>query len=178
MLGSCLVVVMVGEKVVGGPGRVFDVSYHHNRIEIFTMDLSLLTRHTFWSQTVGGYFTWMTIYAVNQTMIQRYLTVKDLRTAKLSIWLSGLAITVILSVVAYAGLIIYTRYLHCDPVTAGLVTTKVRNQDLEVLNSDSQILGPAFAAVCDGHPRLSSWFPRFLCRRSLLWSPVHRLGRP
>ena len=30
-------------------------------------------------QTVGGYFTWMTIYAVNQTMIQRYLTVKDLR---------------------------------------------------------------------------------------------------
>ena len=70
---------MVGEKVVGGPGRVFDVSYHHNRIEIFTMDLSLLTRHTFWSQTVGGYFTWMTIYAVNQTMIQRYLTVKDLR---------------------------------------------------------------------------------------------------
>ena len=132
MLGSCLVVVIVGEKVVGGPGRVFDVSYHHNRIEIFTMDLSLLTRHTFWSQTVGGYFTWMTIYAVNQTMIQRYLTVKDLRTAKLSIWLSGLAITVILSVVAYAGLIIYTRYLHCDPVTAGLVTTKVRNQDLEV----------------------------------------------
>ena len=28
---------------------------------------------------MGGYFTWMTIYAVNQTMIQRYLTVKDLR---------------------------------------------------------------------------------------------------
>ena len=92
MLGSCLVVVIVGEKIVGGPGRVFDVSYHHNRIEIFTMDLSILKRHTFWSQTIGGYFTWMTIYAVNQTMIQRYLTVKDLRTAKLSIWLSGLPI--------------------------------------------------------------------------------------
>ena len=100
---------------------------------------------------MGGYFTWMTIYAVNQTMIQRYLTVKDLRwltskvvkmnrfkrlvrtakicikdiykidqlrklvptlfrTAKISIWLSGVAITVILSIVAYAGLIIYTRY--------------------------------------------------------------------
>ena len=104
----------------------------------------------------------MTIYAVNQTMIQRYLTVKDLRffraespknqpiknkfwsdslkkerncgqnhqqkeernygqnrlktkqklsrTAKISIWLSGVAITVILSIVAYAGLVIYARY--------------------------------------------------------------------
>ena len=30
----------------------------------------------------GGYFSWMTIYAVNQTMIQRYLMVKTLRTAK------------------------------------------------------------------------------------------------
>ena len=78
-----------------------------------------------------------------------------IRTAKISIWLSGVAITVILSIVAYAGLIIYTRfrnlaklvyilwlkcvgwqffsflespatnrYLHCDPITSGLVSTK------------------------------------------------------
>lgn len=79
MLFSSLVVVIVGESLVGGAGKVFDVSYDHDRIEIFNLDPSLLTRHTFWSQTVGGYFTWMTIYAVNQTMIQRYLTVKDLR---------------------------------------------------------------------------------------------------
>ena len=88
------------------------------------MDPSLLTRHTFWSQTVGGYFTWMTIYAVNQTMIQRYLTVKDLKTAKTFIWLSGIAITVILSIVAYGGLIIFSRYLNCDPISSGLVSTK------------------------------------------------------
>ena len=72
MLVSCLVVVIVGEGLVGGSGVVFRDSYAYDRIEIFNMDYSLLTRHTFWSQTVGGYFTWMTIYAVNQTMIQRY----------------------------------------------------------------------------------------------------------
>ena len=144
MLISSLVVVIVGEKMVGGPGQVFDVSYHHQRIEIFNMDFSLLTRHTFWSQTVGGYFTWMTIYAINQTMIQRYLTVKDLRTAKLSIWLSGLAITVILSVVAYAGLIIFTRYLHCDPVTAGLVSTKVRIEEYSSLSSSKFLIRTSY----------------------------------
>ena len=79
MLVSSLVVVVVGERLVGGAGKVFETSYLHHRIEIFNLSPSLLTRHTFWSQTVGGYFTWMTIYAVNQTMIQRYLTVKDLR---------------------------------------------------------------------------------------------------
>ena len=54
MLFSSLVVVIVGETIVGGPGTVFDVNYKKQRIEIFNMDLSLLTRHTFWSQTVGG----------------------------------------------------------------------------------------------------------------------------
>ena len=79
MLLSSLAVVIVGERLVGGAGKVFEVSYQHGRVEIFNLSPSLLTRHTFWSQTVGGYFTWMTIYAVNQTMIQRYLTVRNLR---------------------------------------------------------------------------------------------------
>ena len=145
MLLSCLVVVIVGEGVVGGPGQVFRDSYMHGRIEIFNLDPSLLTRHTFWSQTVGGYFTWMTIYAVNQTMVQRYLTVKDLRTAKLSIWLSGIAITVILSIVAYAGLIIFSRYLLCDPISSGLVATKDQLLPLFVMDILGQVPGfPGF----------------------------------
>ena len=138
-------VVIVGEGLVGGPGVVFKDSYTHGRIEIFNMDPSLLTRHTFWSQTVGGYFTWMTIYAVNQTMIQRYLTVKDLKTAKISIWLSGIAITVILSIVAYGGLIIFSRYLNCDPISSGLVSTKDQLLPLFVMDILGHVPGfPGF----------------------------------
>ena len=48
------------------------------------------------------------IYKIDQL---KKLVPTLLRTAKISIWLSGVAITVILSIVAYAGLIIYTRYL-------------------------------------------------------------------
>ena len=50
MLSSCLVVVVVGNKLVGGSGTVFRKSYEAGRIEIFNLDFSLLTRHTFWSQ--------------------------------------------------------------------------------------------------------------------------------
>ncbi len=66
----------------------------------------------------------MTIYAINQTMIQRYLSVPHAHVAKKAIWLSGVAITVILSVVAYAGLVIYRMYESCDPVSVGLVRSK------------------------------------------------------
>ena len=50
MLTSCLVVVVVGNNLVGGSGVVFQKSYEAGRIEIFNFDLSPLTRHTFWSQ--------------------------------------------------------------------------------------------------------------------------------
>ena len=50
MLTSCLVVVIVGNTVVGGSGTVFRQSYEAGRIEIFNFDFSPLTRHTFWSQ--------------------------------------------------------------------------------------------------------------------------------
>ena len=30
---------------------------------------------------VGGYFTWISVYGINQTQVQRYLTVKEKRQA-------------------------------------------------------------------------------------------------
>ena len=64
----------------------------------------------------------LTIYHLFLT--SGYLTVKREGTAKKAIWLSGIAITVILSVVAYAGLVIYAHYINCDPIKSGLVSTK------------------------------------------------------
>ena len=72
MISSCLVVVILGEKQIkGGAEQVFKVSYESKRIELFEFDPSIFVRHAFWSQVFGGYFTWMTIYGINQTMIQR-----------------------------------------------------------------------------------------------------------
>ena len=33
-------------------------------------------RHTVWSLIIGGFFTWVSVYGINQTQVQRYLTVK------------------------------------------------------------------------------------------------------
>ena len=145
MITSCLIVVILGENAVGGSEKVFKLSYESKRIELFNLDPSILVRHTFWSQVVGGYFTWMTIYAVNQTMVQRYLSVQNIKTAKKAIWLSGIAITVILSLVAYTGLVIYAHYVSCDPIKSGLVSTKDQLLPLFVMELMSDIPGfPGF----------------------------------
>ena len=75
----------------------------------------------------------------------RYLTVQRENTAKKAIWLSGIAITVILSIVAYAGLVIYAHYMNCDPIKSGLVSTKDQLLPLFVMDLMSDLPGfPGF----------------------------------
>jgi len=35
------------------------------------------TRHSIWALIIGSFFGQLTIYAANQTMIQRYLAIKE-----------------------------------------------------------------------------------------------------
>ena len=42
-----------------------------------SFDTDPTTRHTVWTMIVGGYFTWISVYGINQTQVQRYLTVKE-----------------------------------------------------------------------------------------------------
>ena len=44
---------------------------------IFSFDTDITTRHTVWTMIVGGYFTWISVYGINQTQVQRYLTVNE-----------------------------------------------------------------------------------------------------
>jgi hypothetical protein len=40
------------------------------------------TRHTVWSLTIGFFFQWLSIYGVNQSQVQRYISVPNAKTAK------------------------------------------------------------------------------------------------
>jgi sodium-coupled monocarboxylate transporter 8/12 len=40
-----------------------------------SFDFDMTTRHTLWGTIIGGYFMWISIYGINQTQVQRYLTV-------------------------------------------------------------------------------------------------------
>ena len=124
---------------------MFKLSYESKRIELFNLDPSILMRHTFWSQLIGGYFAWMTMYGVSQTMVQRYMVVKSQKVAQQAIWLSGISITIILSVTAYAGLVIYANYADCDPIKSGLVLKKDQLMPLFVMDLLSDYPGfPGF----------------------------------
>ena len=49
----------------------------------FSFDPDPKTRHTVWSLVIGGTFTLLAIYGVNQAQVQRYLSVPTLKKAQL-----------------------------------------------------------------------------------------------
>ena len=52
---------------------------HH--VFFFSFDPDMTVRHTVWGMLIGGYFTWVSIYGINQTQVQRYLSVPEKKKA-------------------------------------------------------------------------------------------------
>ncbi|XP_056343560.1 sodium-dependent multivitamin transporter isoform X2 [Oenanthe melanoleuca] len=84
MLAGQVAVIVVGAWRVGGMARVWRVAEQEGKISGIDLDPNPLERHTFWSLAVGGIFMMLSLYGVNQAQVQRYLSARSERQAKLS----------------------------------------------------------------------------------------------
>lgn len=125
MFASMLLVAIKGAHSLGGFGNVFAKASSNERVEFFNFNVDPTDRHTVWGLIIGCYFTWMSIYAVSQAMVQRYLTLPNLRGARRAIWFNLPGLSLLLIFCALAGLVMYAKYYDCDP----LLTKKVTSSD-------------------------------------------------
>ncbi|XP_065351292.1 sodium-coupled monocarboxylate transporter 2-like [Cloeon dipterum] len=121
MFISMGILMVLGAEKAGGWGNVWQINEEGGRTELFNLDPSPLTRHTFWTVTIGQYFGWLTQCGVSQGMVQRYLSVPDMKAAKWTlVWFTiGLTLSKIMSIAI--GMLVYATYYGCDPLTAGAV---------------------------------------------------------
>lgn len=56
--------------------------YQKILMTIFRFNPNPTIRHSFWTQVVGGTFLNMTMFGANQTIIQKFVSVKKLRDAR------------------------------------------------------------------------------------------------
>lgn len=85
------------------------------------MSPSLYERHTFWGVLIGGFSYWTSFNSVNQTMVQRYMSLPNLKKAKQSIAMFTVGISLFVSVCCYAGVLVYAEFYNCDPTASGLI---------------------------------------------------------
>lgn len=80
-------------------------------------------RHSFWTVVVGGYCFWIIINC-GQSGIQRFLALKTEKAAKNCAWIYAFAITVLIAMCMYNGLLLYATFHDCDPLTTKLAKAK------------------------------------------------------
>lgn len=89
----------------------------HQNLLSFQFDPTI--RHTFWTTVVGGSWYWIVVNT-NQNVIQRFLALKDQKTARKGSMIYVVAITILISMCIYNGLLLYATYYDCDPLTTKL----------------------------------------------------------
>ncbi|XP_045748605.1 sodium-coupled monocarboxylate transporter 2 [Mirounga angustirostris] len=122
MIVGFLTVLIQGSAHAGGLHNVIEQSTNGSRLNIFDFDVDPLRRHTFWTISVGGTFTWLGIYGVNQSTIQRCISCKTEKHAKLALYFNLLGLWIILVCAVFSGLIMYSHFRDCDPWTSGIIS--------------------------------------------------------
>ncbi|KAM4617869.1 sodium-coupled monocarboxylate transporter 2 isoform 2-T2 [Discoglossus pictus] len=149
MIVGFLSVLIEGTIQAGGPTRVWEISMNGSRLDIADFDVDPLRRHTFWTIAVGGTFTWLGIYGVNQSTIQRCISCKTEKHAKLALYLNLLGLWIILVCAVFSGLVMYAHYEGCDPWTAGFISAPDQMMPYFVMNIFKTMPGlPGLFVAC------------------------------
>ncbi|KAL4642039.1 sodium-coupled monocarboxylate transporter 2 [Arapaima gigas] len=157
MVVGFLTVLIQGTKETGGLGIVWERAQNGSRLNVFNFDLDPLKRHTFWTISVGGTFTWLGIYGVNQSTIQRCISCKTESHAKKALYLNLLGLFVICACAVCSGLIMYAFYHNCDPWTAGYVSAADQLMPFFVMDILGKLPGlPGLFVACAFSGTLSS----------------------
>ncbi|XP_046460580.1 sodium-coupled monocarboxylate transporter 1-like isoform X1 [Daphnia pulex] len=144
--GSIIMLLIKGVSDVGGLGIVWERNYNSSRIELFNIDTDPTTPHTVWSLAIGGLFYWLSWYAVDQTAVQRSLAMPSLRSAQISMWINMVFVCGIIFLCGCVGLVMYSRYFDCDPLTS------------QVINKADQIVPFYVMDVLGDYPGLPGLF--------------------
>ncbi|XP_066036309.1 sodium-dependent multivitamin transporter isoform X1 [Chamaea fasciata] len=116
MLAGQVAVIVVGAWRVGGMARVWRVAEQEGKISGIDLDPNPLERHTFWSLAVGGIFMMLSLYGVNQAQVQRYLSARSEREAKLSCYAVFPCQQIVLCLSCLTGLVMFV-YDREHPLT-------------------------------------------------------------
>ena len=109
---------------------------------IFSLRFDPTIRHSFWTLFVGGSWYWI-ILNVNQNVIQRYLTIKNLKAAQKASAIFVVAVTVLIGMCIYNGLLLYATFHDCDPLTTKLAKAKDQMMPLYVMQIFKNVPGMA-----------------------------------
>uniref|UniRef100_A0A8D3BYU5 Solute carrier family 5 member 6 n=1 Tax=Scophthalmus maximus TaxID=52904 RepID=A0A8D3BYU5_SCOMX len=108
MFAGQLVVIVVGVQKTGGVSEVWRKVWEGNRISGLDLNPDPTERHTFWTLGVGGVFLMLSLYGVNQTQVQRYLSARTEKEAVRSCYMAFPSLQLALALSCVMGLVMFS----------------------------------------------------------------------
>lgn len=143
MFVAIFLVIVSGVIHADGFGNILKAASEGKRIEFLNFSPDPTIRHTWFSLTVGGMFTYLSLYAVNQVQVQRLLTVKSLKAAQQALWWNWPILSALSLTTSFSGLVIYYFYQQCDPLLSKRITSRDQNMAIYVMDALGHIPGVA-----------------------------------
>ncbi|KAL0102303.1 hypothetical protein PUN28_018672 [Cardiocondyla obscurior] len=139
MIAAVISVTALGTYQIGA-SEIWNKAIEAKRIQFLNFDPSPYTRHTVWTVLIGSWLYCTAYIAVNQTMVQRYKSLKSTKMSQLSIALFTVSVMLFISICCWCGLVLLAWWWppKCDPRASGLIT------------ADDQLL-PAYVMEIAGH---------------------------
>lgn len=107
--GAVLAIVFLVYGVDGGLNKVMEIAIEDNKLTMFDFSLSFKSA-TFWVIILGGLANNLISYSSDQTVIQRYLTTKDEKSAAKGIFMNGVLAVFVLVIFYSIGTALYVFY--------------------------------------------------------------------
>lgn len=126
ILGGLFAIVIKGSIDLGGVENIWNAALKHNRTghSIMRLEFDLYERHTLTNILIGGFLGNLCGFACSQTAVQRYSSMKSLNHARASLLLTIPFYMLLYILAAFTGLVLFATYEGCDPLAAGLITSK------------------------------------------------------
>ncbi|CAH2235995.1 jg12901 [Pararge aegeria aegeria] len=118
MFGAVFSVVIFASVQLGGLDQIFIKAQEGGRLDFTNFSINPTERHTWWSLIIGGCITYLSLYAVNHTQVQRLLTVSTLERSQQCLWWSWPVLSVLSIMTCISGLSMYAVYKDCDPLAS------------------------------------------------------------
>jgi sodium-coupled monocarboxylate transporter 8/12 len=125
LMGGLIAVVAVAVwNIPGGIDGVLSKAAEGGRLH-FDFSWNLTTRVTVWGILIGGTIHNLVLLATDQVSIQRYMTSKNLKSARKAMWIKAYLWVPCAFFFYFAGLVLFSFYKDSgqDPLSLGLISS-------------------------------------------------------
>nr|XP_022915696.1 sodium-coupled monocarboxylate transporter 2-like [Onthophagus taurus] len=120
MIGSMMIIAIVGIIAAGGLPFIMKTLYETNRLD-FDFNLDPRLRTTFWNSSIGNLFFICSLICINQSTIQKCLSLSTFKKVKQALIIFGTGMTILVAFICICGMTMFGRYYDCDPLKSGKI---------------------------------------------------------